>query len=268
MIELYLIEFLHQTTTKKLYFCLNLCCILLNFYIKPQPNSNTQFRSLCCILLNFYIKPQQERHWRMHGRRLYLIEFLHQTTTLDRLRFTWTKLYLIEFLHQTTTVIEFLHQTTTCINALSLVQCCILLNFYIKPQLCNRGNRAGFGCILLNFYIKPQPYYEKALDNPVVSYWISTSNHNTKHGTLNSISLYLIEFLHQTTTIVLNFNFVRSCILLNFYIKPQLPDLIFIQIRGCILLNFYIKPQLLSGRSGRACVVSYWISTSNHNRIW
>ena len=59
------------------------------------------------------------------GRLLYLIEFLHQTTTaLFAVRLA-APLYLIEFLHQTTTplLVEF------------LLERCILLNFYIKPQL-------------------------------------------------------------------------------------------------------------------------------------
>ena len=34
---------------------------------------------------------------------------------------------------------------------------CILLNFYIKPQLSDRAIKMTDGCILLNFYIKPQP---------------------------------------------------------------------------------------------------------------
>ena len=36
------------------------------------------------------------------------------------------------------------------------------------------------------------------------------------------IELYLIEFLHQTTTGIDPFLRELSCILLNFYIKPQL----------------------------------------------
>ena len=34
-----------------------------------------------------------------------------------------------------------------------------------------------------------------------------------------------------------------SCILLNFYIKPQLREAVGADGKGCILLNFYIKPQ-------------------------
>ena len=38
-------------------------------------------------------------------------------------------------------------------------------------------------------------------------------------------------------------------------------------IESCILLNFYIKPQLTVKRILNFGVVSYWISTSNHNRV-
>ena len=99
---------------------------------------------------------------------LYLIEFLHQTTTNSRASFGGWLLYLIEFLHQTTTM--------KLDERLS--KGCILLNFYIKPQqeiyLC----RFGSCCILLNFYIKPQRYANDYGTRKVVSYWISTSNHN------------------------------------------------------------------------------------------
>ena len=36
--QLYLIEILHQTTTKEGHDCDIICCILLKFYIKPQPS--------------------------------------------------------------------------------------------------------------------------------------------------------------------------------------------------------------------------------------
>ena len=55
--------------------------------------------------------------------------------------------------------------------------------------------------------------------------------------------LYLIEFLHQTTTGKTSEHEFGCCILLNFYIKPQQYGIIIIVSIGCILLNFYIKPQ-------------------------
>ena len=69
--------------------------------------------------------------------------------------------------------------------------------------------------------------------------------------------LYLIEILHQTTTVSAISAFLFGCILLKFYIKPQQNDQAFKRMYRCILLKFYIKPQH-QGRSIRfASVVSY-----------
>ena len=57
--SLYLIEILHQTTTRVLPRLFLLGCILSKFYIKPQPNSTVLLSSRSCILSKFYIKPQQ-----------------------------------------------------------------------------------------------------------------------------------------------------------------------------------------------------------------
>ena len=78
------------------------------------------------------------------------------------------------------------------------------------------------GCILSCFYIKPQPLvvvklvifvvsYLVSTSNHnyelewhcrfyVVSYLVSTSNHNFNADTMRMQVLYLILFLHQTTT--------------------------------------------------------------------
>ena len=55
----------------------------------------------------------------------------------------------------------------------------------------------------------------------VVSYSISTSNHNarTTRGVMRM--LYLIPFLHQTTTVRHTIIIKIGCILFHFYIKPQ-----------------------------------------------
>ena len=59
------------------------------------------------------------------NRRLYLIEILHQTTTEYMDKVMSAQLYLIEILHQTTTSLS---------NKSEFISC-ILLKFYIKPQL-------------------------------------------------------------------------------------------------------------------------------------
>ena len=57
---LYLIPFLHQTTTEGLLLVGSSRCILFHFYIKPQPAVGQILHDYGCILFHFYIKPQQE----------------------------------------------------------------------------------------------------------------------------------------------------------------------------------------------------------------
>ena len=145
--ELYLIPFLHQTTTLALRMIQRSGCILFHFYIKPQLGGFFISASSCCILFHFYIKPQ----------------------------LCW----MCQF---------------TCF-------CCILFHFYIKPQPTPLLDYEAIGCILFHFYIKPQLITCRGVCLAVVSYSISTSNHNfgTSHDTAKR--LYLIPFLHQTTTL-------------------------------------------------------------------
>ena len=145
------------------------------------------------------------------------------------------------------------------------VASCVLFHFYIKPQLCSH-----MMCCLF-----------------VVSYSISTSNHNNSCIGFEPWKLCLIPFLHQTTTHMGNCPAFSRCVLFHFYIKPQLSHNTCSIIFCCVLFHFYIKPQrlLAAWPSGWRCVlfhfyikpqlcfvchkfefvVSYSISTSNHN---
>ena len=55
----------------------------------------------------------------------------------------------------------------------------------------------------------------------VVYLAFSTSNHNNETGHKVAFQLYILRFLHQTTTNFLFWLFVRRCISCVFYIKPQ-----------------------------------------------
>ena len=79
------------------------------------------------------------------------------------------------------------------------------------------------------------------------------------------LALYLIEILHQTTTDHEQQQFMDSCILSKFYIKPQRVPYAFCCVARCILSKFYIKPQQNVKRKVAYIVVSYRNSTSNHN---
>ena len=165
------------------------CCILFDFYIKPQRPQRPPPRSSSCILFDFYIKPQ-----------------LVFVTPVFR-------------------------------------QCCILFDFYIKPQ------HVGVLRVLemvVSYSISTSNHnggWCGSLPRPVVSYSISTSNHNLDYNTSNKNQLYLIRFLHQTTTCGCRFSNIARCILFDFYIKPQLVWYIHYLWFCCILFDFYIKPQ-------------------------
>ena len=100
--RLYLIEILHQTTTR--------ACVLARkqpLYLIEILHQTTTVRPPC-----------------IPCRPLYLIEILHQTTTRVETFRLMFGLYLIEILHQTTTL---------RFSSVVLL-CCILSKFYIKPQ--------------------------------------------------------------------------------------------------------------------------------------
>ena len=77
----------------------------------------------------------------------------------------------------------------------------------------------------------------------VVSYSVSTSNHNFASVAQYERELYLILFLHQTTTCCVGTLALARCILFCFYIKPQLLEYHAEVVCSCILFCFYIKPQ-------------------------
>ena len=192
--------------------------------------------------------------------------------------FQYCRLYLIEILHQT---------TTHC-KCIQFTLCCILSKFYIKPQQLREAHWELFRCILSKFYIKPQHLsqmigpssvvsYRNSTSNHnrirlrfseriVVSYRNSTSNHNKNNGATAIKMLYLIEILHQTTTLISVSSFSTSCILSKFYIKPQLPVAL---LRYVVVVSY--RNSTSNHNSGTttpnsALVVSYRNSTSNHNR--
>ena len=233
LILLYLIEILHQTTTGEGYGFLIDSCILSKFYIKPQLRLEREL-ARCVVSYRNSTSNHNCRCLQPGNSPLYLIEILHQTTTIaDSLLFCY-RLYLIEILHQTTTwvrlwgqrlslyLIEILHQTTTL----------------------RRQRNDWFGCILSKFYIKPQLLARAVVVIVVVSYRNSTSNHNGNVPLYSYWVLYLIEILHQTTTVP--YIVVRDTTLYLIEILHQTTTslLSFTSTEGCILSKFYIKPQL------------------------
>ena len=184
-------------------------------------------------------------------------------------------------------LIPFLHQTTTLITDMVYTQGCILFHFYIKPQqlggrewvqlvvsysisTSNHNTQSGYAYnpTVVSYSISTSNHnclIFSLLSVKVVSYSISTSNHNIVVNVIVPHQLYLIPFLHQTTTIFGMSVADGSCILFHFYIKPQHKDTKQRRMLSCILFHFYIKPQPICSYGLEPRVVSYSISTSNHN---
>ena len=185
-----------------------------------------------CILFHFYIKPQL-----VSCAEHFVVVVSYSISTSNHnlavMCIGCKSLYLIPFLHQTTTTRPILLTTVRC----------ILFHFYIKPQPLMQS---AFSSIVVSYSISTSNHnykIRKGIAINVVSYSISTSNHNLAVMSLGCKSLYLIPFLHQTTT------------------HGQRPR----QVERCILFHFYIKPQPCALKAFCSRVVSYSISTSNHN---
>ena len=142
---LYIVLFLHQTTTAYANQRNSYSCISYYSYIKPQPSG--------------YQRPKC------------LVVYRTIPTSNHNTSFNFAiipKLYIVLFLHQTTT---YLCQSVSW-------WCCISYYSYIKPQL-----------IKFNYY-----------EFSVVYRTIPTSNHNFFTLTYDNDQLYIVLFLHQTTT--------------------------------------------------------------------
>ena len=77
----------------------------------------------------------------------------------------------------------------------------------------------------------------------VVYRTIPTSNHNVAPPQEDFNVLYIVLFLHQTTTKVVCVIFPLSCISYYSYIKPQLAYVKPPDATSCISYYSYIKPQ-------------------------
>ena len=115
-------------------------------------------------------------------------------------------------------------------------------------------------------------------------------NNSCNYAAFQYCRLYLIEILHQTTTIIAVLTAAVVLYLIEILhqtttiVKLQIPEdaLYLIEIlhqtttmccgypllHRCILSKFYIKPQPIGAVYCRHIVVSYRNSTSNHNLLW
>ena len=121
--RLYIVLFLHQTTTFYLVSHVLEGCISFFSYIKPQLFSYLDFVT-CVVYRSFPTSNHNYQKIYYDHYRLYIVLFLHQNTTLLSNVLSDLALYIVLFLHQTTTSSSLCACSGSCISFFS----------YIKPQ--------------------------------------------------------------------------------------------------------------------------------------
>ena len=186
---LYLIEILHQTTTRVTINTFFSSCILSKFYIKPQPTARPRSTPRSCILSKFYIKPQLFPQYMSRDRCCILSKFYIKP-----------------------------QQSGSKSTSRSG---CILSKFYIKPQPLRTLQRHDR---VVSYRNSTSNHNRRPSRNVFALLYLIEILHQTTTSSLRKmrrLSLYLIEILHQTTTSRRFLFFCRRCILSKFYIKPQ-----------------------------------------------
>ena len=129
--RLYIVRFLHQTTTYGWTFFLCRKLYIVRFLHQTTTASSNSLQS----------------------SMLYIVRFLHQTTTFCSKSMQGGMLYIVRFLHQTTTAVISPHGMISCISSVS----------YIKPQPLATDWLSAHRCISSVSYIKPQPIISNKL---------------------------------------------------------------------------------------------------------
>ena len=235
--------------------CLRNRCILSKFYIKPQRQRLAKQIRRSCILSKFYIKPQLR-----HKSAVFPIVVSYRNSTSNHNRECGhpSELCVVSYRNSTSNHnVAVIFDNAVCVvsyrNSTSNhnVRACRVRRTDVVSYRNSTSNHnypeAWTGELIVVSYRNSTSNHNVSLGCGVrfrvVSYRNSTSNHNTKQCRCYQAKLYLIEILHQTTTILTRSLSWNSCILSKFYIKPQ---------RKMKMLC--VTP-----------VVSYRNSTSNHN---
>ena len=105
----------------------------------------------------------------------------------------------------------------------------------------------------------------KAIRHMVVYHLVPTSNHNYMAMNQLTNGLFIILFLHQTTTFRVLLPPWLCCLSSCSYIKPQRSMRYHSTRVGCLSSCSYIKPQPMIEKMNAESVVYHLVPTSNHN---
>ena len=186
---LYIVLFLHQTTTiPRPKYGLH-CCISFFSYIKPQQFTDLYY-GVRVVYRSF---PTSNHNGTVSAPSTPAVVYRSFPTSNHNLLLLANQdegLYIVLFLHQTTTANR---DFPTCV-------CCISFFSYIKPQ------RSRLTMFMLKVVYRSFPTSNHNAINiafaclRVVYRSFPTSNHNASKFFKKTFLLYIVLFLHQTTT--------------------------------------------------------------------
>ena len=164
---------------------------------------------------------------------------------------------------------------------------CLSSCSYIKPQRVLPYRARQPRCLSSCSYIKPQRWNGTKPTNTVVYHLVPTSNHNrgilpwqplhvvyhlvptSNHNTTSSlvehVPLFIILFLHQTTTSCLIILSIPMLFIILFLHQTTTRNIFGQFSTGCLSSCSYIKPQLDTLHILLDPVVYHLVPTSNHN---
>ena len=252
---LFIILFLHQTTTRSLFSkvvhrCLSSCsyikpqpvvevvpihdcCLSSCSYIKPQPYGIFKCSHICCLSSCSYIKPQ-----RLSSTKKCRLSCLSSCS--------YIKPQLIVFISSILLVVYHLVPTSNhngaghCLLGLVVV-------YHLVPT--SNHNKHTFprkyGTLFIILFLH-QTTTERAIACSalsVVYHLVPTSNHNTGYICCTRETLFIILFLHQTTTCPSTQSIaLRLFIILFLHQTTTIKQYVHFFF-GCLSSCSYIKPQ-------------------------
>ena len=221
--------------------------------IVPTSNHNGDSAFISCnVVVSSIVPTSNHNHFRSRIGCVVVVSSIVPTSNHN----DWYSLHYSSQLY----LLLFLHQTTTHISLMSVLPCCIFYCSYIKPQLSSgvglhdgrcifycsyikpqqpaQTRHPPLRCIFYCSYIKPQRRSKDYGKSGVVSSIVPTSNHNYLGGILAPFTLYLLLFLHQTTTLGLDGRLCLALYLLLFLHQTTTGDLHRLQVLPLYLLLF------------------------------
>ena len=257
-----------------------LAVLLVVYHLVPTSNHNTRQPHTAIAVVVYHLVPTSNHNrifLNLISIMLFIILFLHQTTTGELSFPSVFRLFIILFLHQTTTsqdlpidfwllfIILFLHQTTTGMKMTLRASWLFIILFLHQTTTGRYCPIDHLSCLSSCSYIKPQHVLRWCNLLIVVYHLVPTSNHNYQRMFPSSVGLFIILFLHQTTTLGGGLDNTFRCLSSCSYIKPQ---------RHCLcIFNCYVVYHLVptsNHNSGyflrfAGSVVYHLVPTSNHN---